>query len=323
MQKTRQSKCIFVLLLTTVLLLGEIPSTVHSSPDFEPPGCTRVDSKDRIVGFPSTSCSNLLQSLACVLVADGVDTIDLGRYKGNSFPFDAECQDPSGGSQVYHYKTMVTVYKEGINSYEGTHDTFIRPDHPDSVMPPRYAMEVVAKTGAIPCIRGVVRFADQQVLPPNAQILAAELTMVCQQAVPLGGVPGHLAGGGMNVNVYGLLKEFMQDEATWNHYASSLAWEIPGAEGITDRFATADDTQFILTKCDGVGTDPSSPTGGNVVPAPYTWNVLGSYLTQREQGREEYGWVFFTLDGDEDSVRFFTHEMNDEFAPELMVRYVK
>jgi hypothetical protein len=146
--------------------------------------------------------------------------------------------------------------------------------------------------------------------------------MVCQEAVPPGGVAGHLLGGGMNVGVYGLLKEFIQDEATWNQYASGLAWEVPGAEGVTDRFTVADDTQFILTKCDGVGTDPSNPTGGNVVPTPYTWNVLSSYLAQRAQGREEYGWVFFTLDEDEDAVRFYTHEMSQESAPQLAIKYL-
>ncbi len=323
MRTTKLSKHILVLLLTVVLLLWETPSTAQGPPDPGMPGCTRIAPNGHITGLPPGSCSNILHNLTCNLVPAGTDNINIGQFKGKLFAFDAKCQNTTSGSQIYHYKTTEVVYKEGINGYEGTHDTFIRPDNPDSVMPPFFAMEVVSRAGPTPWLRGLIRFSNQETLPTHAQVLSAELTMVCQEAVPPGGVAGHLLGGGMNVSVYGLLREFQQTEATWHHYASGFTWEVPGAEGLTDRLITADDTQFILTKCDGVGTDPTSPTGGNVVPTPYTWNVLSSYLVQRTQGNDEYGWVFFTLDEDEDAVRFFTHEMSEEYAPELVVKYVK
>lgn len=318
----RKHRITLSLLICAILLIGAATHTAESASDSDSLGCTHTNPNGQVIGMQPVSCSNILRHLACTLVPNGVDTISAGRFAGQTFVFDAECRNPSEGAQVYHYKTIEMVYKEGVNNYVGTHDTFIRPDSPDSVMPPLFAMEVVSRPGPIPWLRGLVRFANQQPLPSDAQILAAELTMVCQEAVPPGGVPGHLLGGGMNVSVYGLLKEFKQDEATWNHYASGLTWEVPGAEGTADRFTSADDTQFILTKCDGVGTDPSSPIGGDVVPTPYTWDVLSSYLAQRNEGKEEYGWVFFTLDEDEDTVRFFTHEMSNEHAPKLVVKYL-
>lgn len=217
--------------------------------------------------------------------------------------------------------TETVSYKEGVNGYIGTHDTFIRPDDPDGVMPPYFAMEVVARGGpAFPWLRGVVRFANQDDLPPGANVISAELTMVCQEAVPPGGVPGHLLNGGENVEVYGLLKEFDQSQATWNQHSAGNAWEVPGAEGATDRFATPDDTQFIGTKCNG---DVTLPAGAPIVPTPYTWDVTASYLAQLAQGKEEFGWVFFSPDWEENSVRFYTHELaqNGEFSPELRVTY--
>jgi hypothetical protein len=312
-----------VVMSVILLLICGNPGSAAGAPKPKLPGCTRMAPNGKVFGLQSTTCSNLLPELECVLVSDGVDTVDAGRFAGTSFGFDVECQESTAGSSIYHFESAEMIYKAGINNYDGTHDTFIRPDHPDSIMPPNVAMEVVSNKDLNPWIRGVVRFTTQQVLNEHAKVLRAELTMVCQEAVPPGGVPGHLLGGGMNVSIYGLLKEFEQGEATWNHYASGLAWEVPGAEGTSDRFTIADDTQFILTKCDGVGTDPSDPTGGDIVPAPYTWNVTVSFLAQIDQGIEEYGWVFFTPDDDEDSVRFFTHEMSAENAPELVIIYVE
>jgi len=296
----------------------EVSSTYAAKQDQGFPGCTRINPSGNVFGLDANACSDLLEDLNCSLVPTSKDFIDQGKYKGESFTYDLECHKTNGNPQIYHYKTTEVTYKAGINGYDGTQDTFIRPDHPDSVMPENVAMEVGARTGGIPWIRGVVLFAEQEPLPANAQVVEVTLTMVCQEAVPVGGVPGHLAGGGMNVGVYGLLKEFIETEATWNAYASGSNWEVAGAEGATDRFISADDVKFIGTKCNG---DESLPPEAAIVPTPYDWDVTSSYLAQKALGKEEYGWVFFTTESDEDGVRFFTHEMSEEYAPQLHLKY--
>lgn len=305
---------VFTLMVVLVLPIVAAP------PDPGDPGCTVTNPNGGTMGFQSTSCSDILLDLSCSLVPGATETVDRGRYTGKTFNYDAQCYDVFGGLQVYHYKTTEAVYKDGVDGYAGTHDTFIRPDAPDSVMPSNFAMEIVSRIGGIPWLRGVVRFSGQQALPLQAQVLDAKLTLVCQEAVPSGGVPGHLAGGGMSVGAYGLLQGFNQDEATWNVYATGQNWGVPGAEGPTDRMTTADEIEFIGTKCNG---DATLPAGDPVVPTPYEWNVLSSYLAQSDLGSQEYGWVLFTNDADEDSVRFFTHEMSQTNSPELRLKYVK
>jgi hypothetical protein len=309
-----------LLTLTALFLTIKVIPGLATAPDPGDPGCLLTNPNGGIIGLNSGACSDILLDLSCGLVPPDTETVDRGRYEDKNFAYDVECHDVFGGPQLYHYKASIADYKEGVNGYLGTNDTFIRPDSPDSVMPSNFAMEVVAPPFPAAWLRGLVRFANQQVLPPQSQILSAELSMVCQEAVPQGGVPGYLNGGGMNVDVYGLQQQFNENEATWNNYATGLPWATPGAEGSTDRNASPDSNQFILNKCSG---NPSILPGDPVEPTPYTWNVFDGYMAQKSLGKEEFGWVFFTPDQDGDAVRFFTHEMSQVDAPELQIKYVQ
>jgi hypothetical protein len=85
--------------------------------------------------------------------------------------------------------------------------------------------------------RPMLKF-DTSVIPQGATIVSAKLTLSTNWYVS---VPGR----GTYVGVYGLNRNWVPSEATWNRAAETTTWHTPGAQHVTDRDQVPIDTTIV------------------------------------------------------------------------------
>src|SRR5688572_1833689 len=123
-------------------------------------------------------------------------------------------------------QSTVTL-QDGLNGYAGTEDVDPLTEFPDT---PRGTISVLNTNHTTSTI--LVRFkifgSEGGPVPNNATITSATLSLYKYE------------GPTSTYEARRVLKNWQEMQATWNHAATGLAWQTPGAQGATDVAATAD-----------------------------------------------------------------------------------
>lgn len=217
-----------------------------------------------------------------------------------------------GGPPPFAGKPNELSFQEGVNGYVGIHDSYIRPDHPNSNFGSEgAAAQVAASTNRL---KVLIRFTNIigtgiNQIPPDAEIISARLEMYSHEVIPPGGIAGPAE---QVVGAYGLLQQFNEDEVTWIHRITGIEWNSFGAEASSN--VPIFDSSF----------DREATTQEEVVvdkPGFYSWNVKKSLQEQLDAGKE-YGWALISIENDEDFSRWITSENPDfRLRPKLIVKY--
>jgi hypothetical protein len=127
------------------------------------------------------------------------------------------------------------LLQQGIEGYAGTSDTWLlNSGSPDALPQPRGG-GLSIKGGELKSV--LVRFELQGKLPPNAEILAAELVFYVENAGPQS----------LQVGTFRVLRPWAESAATWYYATSSIRWATPGCNAVgSDRVGTADDTLTLM-----------------------------------------------------------------------------
>ena len=122
------------------------------------------------------------------------------------------------------------VFQQGVDRYAGGSDTYIEFFRPDS----NFCGEQLLLVSGTPRA-ALIRF-DVSSIASNANIVEAYLEV---NAVPEGGVSS------LEVGAYGLSEGWSECESTWTHATTGKAWQVPGAMGVQDGAAVANDKELL------------------------------------------------------------------------------
>ena len=154
----------------------------------------------------------------------------------------------------------------GQEGYRGTIDTYIDSDYP------RFAstLEGNLKLKGAGGKSTLLRFDLEDQLPPNAQVVAAELVFYVDH--PTGTVARDLG-----VGIYRVLQQWSEPQASWSyrHAEAKLSWDAAGCESAgVDRVADPDDIITLFHRCVSRGFDVTASV---------------QYLIQHPE--ENWGWL--------------------------------
>jgi hypothetical protein len=162
--------------------------------------------------------------------------------------------DPTDQSnQVFNIVIVTEVtLQEGVNGYSGTRDTRLLATNPGI----NYgnAIRVTVDGGGQSASESTLLFWDLTNIPLGSTIDSVEITLNVSNS------------SSESYEFYEINRNWTENEATWNSYATDLDWEIPGAYGSGDRDSTILGT--ITPSSSGLNTISLNTTGVAVVQ---TW----------------------------------------------------
>ncbi|MFB3077654.1 MAG: Calx-beta domain-containing protein, partial [Lysobacterales bacterium] len=149
--------------------------------------------------------------------------------------------DDDGGGQP------VTVsFQDGVNGYSGTVDTKLKVNSSST----NYGSDIALEVDGSPDESTLLSW-DVTSIPPGSIIELADITVNVTNK------------SGDDYEFYQMLRPWVEDEATWDDYASGQSWQVPGADGTADRGATV--LGSILASSTGTKTVSLNAAGIAVV----------------------------------------------------------
>jgi hypothetical protein len=119
---------------------------------------------------------------------------------------------------------ITIVLQNGLEGYAGTTDTWINDEAPDTNYNSGSSASFLI-VGSNNHQSALIRF-DLSAIPSNAYILSAVLELNFRQATN---------SNPLTVDIFRLRRNWSDAEATWRRATSSTLWEVPGANGPSDR----------------------------------------------------------------------------------------
>jgi len=114
--------------------------------------------------------------------------------------------------------TVTVSFQDGVNGYSGTRDSNLMFNTQTS----NYGSATTLDIDGRPDQSGLLSW-DLAGIPFGSIIESADITLNITD------------GSGQTYEFYDLLQPWVEDEATWNEYASGQSWQIAGADGSADR----------------------------------------------------------------------------------------
>jgi hypothetical protein len=140
--------------------------------------------------------------------ADGAAIAD---YQGQGTIYD---DDNAGGGTG----EFTVSFQEGVDGYSGTRDTKLLSGSPDSNYGSANTLEIDGSPQS-----SALLYWDVSSIPIGNIIESVSITVNITD------------GTVSNYEIYESKRAWVEDEATWNEYASGQSWEVPGSEGSSDR----------------------------------------------------------------------------------------
>ncbi|MDH3281030.1 MAG: DNRLRE domain-containing protein, partial [Gammaproteobacteria bacterium] len=149
---------------------------------------------------------------------------------------------------------LMAQFQDGVfpsSGYVGTRDTYISENSPNSNFGSAGVLVADGNDpgGSQQDLSSLMAW-DVSAVPSDATVQSASITI---NATNSGGV----------YRLFEALRPWMENEATWNAYASGLGWQLPGAEGAGDRGSVV--LGDISTSGTGIHTVDLNPDGVAVV----------------------------------------------------------
>ncbi|MHA2282672.1 MAG: DNRLRE domain-containing protein [Promethearchaeota archaeon] len=117
----------------------------------------------------------------------------------------------------------VTVsFQDGINGFSGTRDTKLKANSPTT----NFGSATTVELDGSPDESGLL-YWDVSSIPVGSTVQSVDITVNITNSA------------GATYEIYDLKRAWVEDEATWNISASGQRWEVPGANGASDRGSTA------------------------------------------------------------------------------------
>jgi PKD repeat protein len=114
--------------------------------------------------------------------------------------------------------TVTVSFQDGVSGYNGTRDTKILSSNPSS----NYGSSFELGTDGSPDESAFI-YWDISSIPVGSSVLSVDITV---------NVVGR---SNDNYELYQMQAPWIENEATWNEYASGQSWEVVGATGISDK----------------------------------------------------------------------------------------
>jgi hypothetical protein len=187
--------------------------------------------------------------------------------------------------------SAVVTYQEGdVNGYGSTGDTYIS----STATSINYGAATSLSLDGSPTERVLIQFGDLfgksfNRIPYNSTILGANITFVVSD-------PGNI------VNVYEVLENWTEMQATYNNRLTSTAWSVSGASGAPSRSSTLED----------------SFTAGS--PKAYAVDVSNAVERWVDHTSENYGVIFDMATSNGIVIRSSEYSTQSE-RPQLTVQY--
>jgi hypothetical protein len=161
--------------------------------------------------------------------------------------------------------------QEGFTGYTGTSDTFLNRWEPDTPHSQGAYGDRLSIRATAPTIMNPLLKFELIGLPPNAVVVRATLD--------LRAYAGPAQGSQMNVNLYQVLRNWDEAQATWNRASNAQAWQTPGCLGSLDRAGSPISSRLL-----------------NGIDTPYTFD-LSSLADDWQRGQaQNYGVVLQSTD---------------------------
>ena len=135
------------------------------------------------------------------------------------------------GPDVAQPTPTEVVFQQGADGYTGSETAYIDYFNPST----SFCRSQYLLVSGSPSRSALVRF-DVHTIPSNATILEAYLETY---ADPESGVSP------LEVGTFGMLKDWTACEATWANASAGVAWQTPGASGLTDRTILPSDKETL------------------------------------------------------------------------------
>ena len=209
--------------------------------------------------------------------ANGDATIQLvdnsGQVTDGSF-ISATATDPSGNTSEFS-ATVVAVggsqpitvsFQDGVDGYSGTRDTWLHSNQPTSNFGSAVTLEVDGSPD-----QSILLAWDVTSIPAGSSIQSVDITVDVTNT------------SSQDYEFYELNRPWVENEATFNEYASGQSWQVAGADGSSDRGSTV--LGAILGSAKGPFTVGLSAAGVAVVqgwvdtPSSNNGFILLDYIT--------------------------------------------
>ena len=116
---------------------------------------------------------------------------------------------------------VVKVFQDGVDGYQGTRDTKIRSDQPNTIFGSNAKLEIDGN----PDFSSLIQW-DLSAIPAGATILSASITVTAVNT------------SNDAFELYEVKRPWVEAEATFNQAAAGVAWGTAGASGASDRGTT-------------------------------------------------------------------------------------
>ena len=183
---------------------------------------------------------------------------------------------------------IVVSFKDGVNGYTGTRDAVLRFDTPTT----NYGNDLAIALDGSPDEGGLV-YWDVSSIQSGSLVESVDIVV---------NITNTSSG---DYEIYESLRAWVEDEATWNVYASGQSWAVAGAGGAADRGNTA------------LGAVTGSSTG----PATISLNANGIAVVQSwiDNPSSNHGFVIQDYINHSNGLGFSSREAPQSERPELVV----
>ncbi len=232
-----------------------------------------------------------------------------GLLPDTSYHFRVKSKDASGNLAISSdnaFKTLsasstptvtgtekTILLQDGLNGYSGTRDAHIYSWNSNA----NYGSSTELQSSSVEKFNMLVRFkvfqSESGPIPDDVTIKSATLSLY------------KFTSYEFSANAKRLLKDWKENEATWNNANSLTKWSTPGADGTSDISASENSNGWA-----GWNPDWSN------------FNVTKN--VQEFSSTANYGWNIISLSSDQNTRKFYSREYVDaNLRPKLTITYVE
>jgi len=166
------------------------------------------------------------QMITVMVNGDVIDESDETFFVNLSNAANATIGDNQGTGTITDDdgpQSPVTVsFQDGVNGYNGTRDTKLLSGTPGT----NYGSDTTLEVDGSPDISALLSW-DVTSIPIGSTIQSVNITVNVTNT------------SGATYEIYDLKRAWIENQATWNEYASGQIWQVAGADGSGDRRSTA------------------------------------------------------------------------------------